>query len=167
MLSDPPRVVVRRASEAVGGLLLDRFSESVRTTRPPFAAVPFDRIRNADAEPQNWVTYSGSLYGRRYSLLSQIKPDNVADLETAWIWPSASTGRFEATPIVSDGVVYTVQAPNDVVALDAITGQLLWSLPYQPIAAARATGGGGRPNRGLAILNGTLYLGTLDATSGD
>jgi alcohol dehydrogenase (cytochrome c) len=162
-LSDPPQVVVRRTSDAAGRVLLDRFAESVRTNRPPFARVSFDRIRNAEAEPQNWLTYSGTLSGRRYSLLSQIKPDNVADLETAWIWPSTSTGRFEATPIVSEGVLYTVQAPNDVVALDAITGQVLWSLPYQPMAAARATAGGGSPNRGLAILNGTLYLGTLDA----
>ena len=123
----------------------------------------FDRILNSEREPQNWLTYSGSLQGGRHRSLKALTPENVSQLDLAWLWTSQSTGRFEATPLVIDGVLYTVQAPNDVVALDAISGEVLWTFKYTPAAAARATGGGGRPNRGLATLGDRLFLGTLDA----
>jgi alcohol dehydrogenase (cytochrome c) len=125
--------------------------------------VTFDRIRHAGREPQNWLTFSGTLGGHRFSQLTQITPSNVAELELAWIWASQSTGRFEATPVVAEGVLYTVRAPNDVVALDALTGAILWTHAYTPAPEIRATGGGGRPNRGVAILGDRLFLGTLDA----
>lgn len=131
---------------------------------PKSRGVTFDRIMRADEEPHNWLTYSRTLNGARHTPLTQITTTNVKDLELAWIWQqSQEGGRFEATPLVVDGVMYTVQAPNDVVALDAATGRVLWTHPYTPDPRARASGGGGRPNRGLAILGGTLFLGTLDA----
>ena len=159
----PSRFTVERAPASAGRLVLDRLAERMRTTRPPFTAVTFDRILHSDREPQNWLTYSGTLLGGRYSRLTDLTPENVGDLELAWIWPSQSTGRFEATPLVADGVLYTVQAPNDVVALDAISGEVLWTFKYSPVPGVRATAGGGRPNRGLAMLGGQLFLGTLDA----
>src|SRR3984885_6980500 len=85
------------------------------------AQVTFDRILNANKEPQNWLTYSGTLLGQRHSLLTQITPENVKNLEQQWVWQARSLEKFEATPLVVDGVLYTVQAPNDVVALDAAT----------------------------------------------
>ena len=51
--------------------------------------------------------------------------------------------------------------PNDVYALDAVTGRIFWTLTYTPAPEARACCG--RVNRGLAILGDTLYMGTLDA----
>jgi alcohol dehydrogenase (cytochrome c) len=107
------------------------------------------------------LTYSGNVNGQRYSLLNQITPGNVDNLELQWIWQAKSLEKFEATPLVVDGVLYTVQAPNDVVALDAATGRIFWTSPYTPSADARVCCG--RVNRGLAILGDTLYLGTLDA----
>jgi alcohol dehydrogenase (cytochrome c) len=101
--------------------------------------------------------------GQRFSPLTQITPGDVKNLELAWIWQAQSQARFEATALVVDGVLYTVQAPNDVVALNAATGRVLWTYSYKPVPRARASGGGGQPNRGLAILGGTLFLGTLDA----
>jgi len=44
------------------------------------AQVTFDRILHADKEPQNWLTYSGTTLGQRYSPLKQITPDNVKNL---------------------------------------------------------------------------------------
>ena len=43
--------------------------------------VPFERILNANKEPQNWLTYGGTLFNQRYSLLDQITIDNVKNLE--------------------------------------------------------------------------------------
>ena len=159
----PPQFTVKRVADRAGQLVLARLGERVRLTRPAFAPVTIDRLVGADREPGNWLTYSGNLLGHRHSRLTQITPANVAGLELAWIWSSQSTGQFEATPLVAAGVLYTVQAPNDVVALDAGTGAVIWTHRYAPAAGARATGGGGRPNRGLAILGDTLFLGTLDA----
>jgi alcohol dehydrogenase (cytochrome c) len=62
---------------------------------------------------------------------------------------------------VVDGVLYTVEAPNNVVALDAATGRPFWTFNYTPLPEARACCG--RVNRGVAILGDTLYLGTIDA----
>jgi alcohol dehydrogenase (cytochrome c) len=60
-----------------------------------------------------------------------------------------------------DGVMYTVQAPNDIVALDAATGRIFWIYSYSPAPQARLCCG--RVNRGLAILGDTLFMGTIDA----
>jgi len=125
------------------------------------AQVSFDRILHADREPQNWLTYSGTFAGQRYSLLNQITTANAANLELQWVFQARSLEKFEATPLVVDGIMYTVQAPNDVVALDAATGRVFWTWSYNPSQDARVCCG--RVNRGLAILGDTLYMATIDA----
>ena len=127
-----------------------------------FAAdVTFDRILRAQQEPQNWLTYSGSTLSHRYSPLSQVAPDNVKNLEQQWAFQARSLEKFEATPLVVDGIMYTVQAPNDVVALDAVTGRIFWIYAYRPSPSARPCCG--RVNRVLAILGDTLFMATIDA----
>ena len=92
------------------------------------AQVSFDRILKADREPQNWLTYSGALDGQRYSKLTQITPANAKNLELKWVLqtrtPAEPNSKYEATPLVVDGVMYTVQPPNVVVALDAASGRI-------------------------------------------
>jgi alcohol dehydrogenase (cytochrome c) len=123
--------------------------------------VTFDRILHADKEPQNWLSYSGTPFNQRYSQLTQITPANVKNLQLQWIWQARSLEKFETTALVVNGVLYTVQAPNDVVALDAETGRPYWTFTYSPAPDARTCCG--RVNRGLAILGDTLYMGTIDA----
>jgi alcohol dehydrogenase (cytochrome c) len=126
--------------------------------------VTFDRLLRAGSEPQNWLTYSGSLFSQRYSPLTQITPANVKNLELQWVFqtrgPAEPTEKFEATPLVVDGVMYTVLAPNHVVALDASNGRLFWM--YSPRLSPLARVCCGRVNRGLAILGDTLFMGTID-----
>jgi alcohol dehydrogenase (cytochrome c) len=128
------------------------------------AQVTFDRILHADKEPQNWLTYSGTLMGQRYSPLTQITPANVKNLELQWVFqtrgPAEPVEKFEATPLVVDGIMYTVMAPDHVVALDAVTGRIFWL--YSPKLSPLARVCCGRVNRGLAILGDTLFLGTID-----
>lgn len=123
--------------------------------------VSFDRILHAQDEPQNWLTYSGTTFGQRHSPLTEITPENVDKLELQWVFQARSLEKFEATPLVINGVLYTVQAPNDVVALDAATGRIFWTYLYTPSPKARTCCG--RVNRGLAILGDTLFMGTIDA----
>jgi len=126
------------------------------------AQVTYDRIlAGVDKEPHNWLSYSGTPKNQRFSPLTQITTANVKNLQQAWIWQARSLEKFQATPIVVDGVMYTVEAPNNVVALDAATGRPFWQFNYTPAPEARACCG--RVNRGVAILGNTLYLGTLDA----
>ncbi|HEV3332865.1 MAG TPA: PQQ-binding-like beta-propeller repeat protein [Bryobacteraceae bacterium] len=125
------------------------------------AQVSFDRVLNANKEPNNWLTYSGTTLSQRHSLLNQITPANVKDLELRWVYQVKSLEKFEATPLVVDGVMYTVQPPNDVMALDAATGRVYWIYSYTPSKDARPCCG--RVNRGLAILGDTLFMGTIDA----
>jgi len=128
---------------------------------PLQAQVTFDRILNAEREPQNWLSYSATMSNQRYSRLDQINTGTVKGLELQWVWQARSLEKFEATALVVDGVLYTVQAPNDVVALDAATGRVFWTYHYEPSPDARPCCG--RVNRGLAILGDTLYMGTIDA----
>jgi alcohol dehydrogenase (cytochrome c) len=125
------------------------------------AQVTFERILNAEREPQNWLSYSGTVDNQRYSLLEQINARTVDELELQWVWQARSLEKFEATALVVDGILYTVQAPNDVVALDAATGRVFWTYHHEPAPEARTCCG--RVNRGLAILGDTLYMGTVDA----
>jgi alcohol dehydrogenase (cytochrome c) len=127
---------------------------------PLQAQVSFDRLLRADSEPQNWLTYSGTFKGHRYSQLRQITPENVRNLEPKWVFQARSLEKFEATPLVVDGVLYTVQPPNDIVALDAVTGRVYWVYAYRPSPQARLCCG--RVNRGVAILGDSLFMGTID-----
>ena len=154
--SAPRRFTARRVPEVADAVT----AMADRARRAP--AVSFERILHAAKEPHNWLTYSGTLPGHRYSPLVQITPVNVKNLELAWIWQSQATpGGHQSTPLVVDGILYTVEAPNNVVALDAATGRVLWRLGYTPAPTARVAGH--IANRGLAILGGTLFMGTMDA----
>jgi alcohol dehydrogenase (cytochrome c) len=125
------------------------------------AQISFDRLLHASDTPQDWLNYSGGFLSQRYSPLDQVTPGNIKNLEQKWIFQARSLEKFEATPLVVDGVMYTVQAPNDIVALDAATGRIFWIYSYSPAPQARLCCG--RVNRGLAILGDTLFMGTIDA----
>jgi alcohol dehydrogenase (cytochrome c) len=125
------------------------------------AQVTFDRLLHADREPQNWLTYNGGVSAQRYSPLTQINAGNVKNLELQWIYQARSLEKYEATALVVDGILYTVQAPNDIIAMDAATGRIFWTYSYTPGPKARPCCG--RINRGVAILGDTLFMGTIDA----
>jgi alcohol dehydrogenase (cytochrome c) len=127
----------------------------------PAPNLSFERIRQASKEPQNWLTYSGSLSGQRHSLLTEIQPGNARDLELKWVFQSRSLDRHQVTPLVVDGTMYTIQSPNDVVALNAATGKQIWIYSYSPDPAARNCCG--RFSRGVAISGDTVFLASFDA----
>jgi alcohol dehydrogenase (cytochrome c) len=124
--------------------------------------VPFSRLVAADRDSANWLTYSGTYAAQRYSRLAQVNTRNVASLRAAWVFQSSGAGGMEVTPIVADGVMYVTEAPSTVVALDARTGRELWR--FDPGVGAQ-TGyiGGARTNRGVAVLDSSVFVATLDA----
>ena len=128
------------------------------------AQVSFDRLVRASQEPHNWLSYSGGYFSQRHSELTQITPANVKNLESAWIYQLNSreptSTRFEVTPLVVDGIMYIVQPPNDIIALDAVTGRPFWMYAHNPTPQARPCCG--RLNRGVAIHQDRLFMGTID-----
>jgi len=126
-----------------------------------FAQVPYARLLAAHEEPQSWLTYSGSYSSERFSGLDQINVGNVGDLQVEWAYQTSS-GLVETTPIVADGVMYLTEPPSTVAALDARTGRRLWRwVPTIPSGTLNI--GFPRVNRGVAILDDMVYVGTLDA----
>src|SRR5437762_13037307 len=73
----------------------------------------------------NWLTYNGDYSGRRYSSLSQINTNNIAQLRAEWVFHSANSDRLEVTPVVVNGIMFATAA-NDTYALDARTGRTIW-----------------------------------------
>jgi alcohol dehydrogenase (cytochrome c) len=124
------------------------------------AQVSSNRLLESDREPGNWLHYSGSYNGQRYSPLDKITPQNVKNLEQKWVFQARSLEKFETTPLVVDGIMYLTEAPNHAYALDAKTGRVFWDYEYQASHDARVCCGS--VNRGLAILGNTLFMGTID-----
>ena len=123
--------------------------------------VTFERILNAESEPDNWLTYSGGYDSQRHTTLDQIDLGNVDELELKWVFQAQSLQVFETSPLVVDGIMYLTEAPNTVVALDAKRGRVFWRYEYTPSNLSRPCCG--RVNRGLGILGQTLFMATIDA----
>jgi quinoprotein glucose dehydrogenase len=85
-----------------------------------------------------WPTYGGDKGSTKYSPLDQITADNFGDLEIAWKWDSIDADvlamdgvrvrpeKFESTPLMVDGVLYTSTSFSQVAAIDAGTGETIW-----------------------------------------
>lgn len=127
---------------------------------PLAAQVSYERLLQAEEEPENWLTYAGGYDSRHFSMLDQITSANVAKLELKWVYQAKAADKFEATPLVVDGAMYLVSPPNDVVALGANSGRPFWT--YQHSLPQRTSTCCGRVNRGLAMLGHMLYMGTID-----
>ena len=80
-----------------------------------------------------WPTYGGNLSNDRYSPLDQVTAENFSDMEVAWQFSTDSFGptpesNFQSTPLMINGVLYTTAGTRRaVVALDAATGEILWT----------------------------------------
>jgi glucose dehydrogenase len=111
-------------------------------------------------QPGDWRTYNGSVSGNRYSPLAHISTANASSLRLKWIFPLSYFG-LETTPIAADGELY-VTGPNEVYALDALTGGPLWhySRPATPGLVGDAKLG---TNRGVAILRDKVFFVTDNA----
>ncbi len=143
------------------GCLLSLVIGGLCVSGPLAAQVSYDRILSAADEPQNWLTYNGDYSSQRYSGLDQITSDNVDDLELQWMLQDQTFGAWQSNPIVVDGIMYITERPNDVMAVDAVTGAVFWLYRHTPSEDASVCCGAN--NRGVAILGDKVFMGTLDA----
>ena len=128
---------------------------------PASAQLTYERILNADDEPENWLTYNGGYSSQRYSELEQIDRGNVDELELQWILQNQVFGAWQSSPIVDDGIMYVTQRPNDIMAVDAVTGRVFWV--YEHTNAENVAVCCGANNRGVAVVDDKVFMGTLDA----
>src|SRR6201997_240831 len=116
---------------------------------------------------KDWVTNGGNLTNQRYSTLNQIDTTNVRQLNGAWRIRLKRSGfgtkySAEATPLVKDGIMYMVTGNDDVFALNAKTGEILWQR-WSWIDRMKLKACCGWLSRGLAMGEGMLFVGQLDA----
>lgn len=123
--------------------------------------VSAEQVLAAGTKTDEWLTFSGSLDGRRHSALTELTPQNVSQLQLRWVHQFDGRGpKVEATPLVVNGVIFTTEPPSSVVALDAKSGNVIWS--YSRKLPTDLPDCCGRVNRGLAILGSSLFWETLD-----
>lgn len=133
---------------------------NVETIIAPLATDTSRKITWGPPQPGDWLTYNGNYSGNRYIPLKQITTTNVSSLKLKWVFPISYFG-LEVTPLVSAGVMY-VTGPNQVFALDALTGNPLWhySRPQSVGMVGDARLG---TNRGVAILRDKVFFVTDNA----
>ena len=128
---------------------------------PVCAQISYERILQAEDEPESWLTYNGGYMSQRYSRLTQIGQENVGDLELRWLLQNQVFGAWQSSPIVADGVMYVTERPNSIMALDPITGRVFWKYVHTPAENSLVCCGAN--NRGVAVLDDRVFMGTLDA----
>jgi quinoprotein glucose dehydrogenase len=139
-------------------------------------------LAQSGAKNGEWRTYGADLGNTHYSPLDQINASNFNKLEVAWHFSTESLGprpefQFEGTPLMANGIVYsTAGTRRAVVALDAATGELLWThseregtrganAPRQLSGRGLAYWTDGREERILYVTPGYRLL-ALDAKTG-
>jgi quinohemoprotein ethanol dehydrogenase len=123
--------------------------------------------QTANPQKQDWPFYGNDPGGMRFVDTDQINPANVSGLQPAWIFHTgvmSNNTSFESQPIVVDGVLYVTSPHGHVFALDAVNGSLKWTFnPDMPPLSELAICCG-QTNRGVAVGNGKVFVGQLDAT---
>ncbi|MGI9247546.1 MAG: PQQ-dependent dehydrogenase, methanol/ethanol family [Woeseiaceae bacterium] len=126
------------------------------------AAVDAERLLAANDEPENWMSHGRTYDEQRFSPLQQVTTENVGQLGLAWSYDLATNRGIEATSIVVDGVMYTTGSWSIVHALDARTGEHLWT--YDPdVPREKALHSCcDIVNRGVAVWDGQVFVGAYD-----
>src|SRR6266850_7168115 len=145
----------------VATVMLAMGSLAVSAQQAEAPQVTFQNLRDGLKDPTRWAIYGGDYGSQRHSPLTQITPQNVQRLTAQWAFQTETLGKFEATPIVVDGVIYITGPLDTGWAIDARTGRQIWryrrELPRDLIACC------GLVNRGFGVLGDRLYKTTLDA----
>jgi quinohemoprotein ethanol dehydrogenase len=139
-------------------------SEKPENARPPasLGKVDENRLLHADDDPSDWMSYGRTYNEQRFSPLRQVNDKNVGQLALAWSRDLDTHRGQESTPLVIDGVMYFTTAWSKVFAVNAATGEKLWSFdpkvpPEWAINACCDV-----VNRGVAVWQGKVFVATLD-----
>ena len=131
------------------------------TKAAPASAVSQDQLSGAASDEANFLHTNGNYDQTRYYPGKQINTSNVAKLHPAWIFQTEVKESLETTPIVVNGVMYVTTSFNHVYAINAKTGEQYWHYKHKmgPITTYCC----GPNNRGVAVYNDKVYMGTLNS----
>ncbi len=144
--------------KAIAGFLREMNADTILPTIT--ASDPARNLTWGPPQSGDWLTYNGNESGNRYSPLKEINTANVSSLKLKWIFPISYFG-LEVTPLAADGVLY-VTGPNQVFALDALTGNPIWHYA-RPATAGLVGDARLGTNRGVALLGGKVFFVTDNA----
>jgi alcohol dehydrogenase (cytochrome c) len=152
--------MMRRSVRAalVAGAALAALAVSAQPQNRAYSVVTDARLESP--EPRNWLMYLREYNSWSYSPLSRINTRNVANLVPVWTMSTGTAEGHQAPPIVNDGVMFVTTPFNQVLAIDAATGDLLWRYRHTIPPDIRM----GHPtNRGVALYGDKVYTATSDA----
>jgi alcohol dehydrogenase (cytochrome c) len=140
---------------------------SMQAKLPPWPAKPNPAAKLApvtdtllqEPAPGDWLSWRRTLDGHGFSPLSQISKANVGGLHLVWSY-NLSPGPNAATPLVHDGVIYVYSYRDQVDALNAATGEVLWTYKREQPASLSTLPM--RVKRNMALYGDLLYFGTGD-----
>jgi alcohol dehydrogenase (cytochrome c) len=89
-----------------------------------YKPVTLERLKRPD--DGDWLMVRRTYDGWGYSPADKITPANVTRLQPVWSFSTGVTNGHEAPPIVNNGVMFVATPGNQVIAIDAVTGGLLW-----------------------------------------
>jgi len=104
----------------------------------------------------SWPGYHGDYSGQRHSILTQVTPKSVQNLGLAWAFQTNQSAQIKSSPLVVDGVIY-LTVPENVWAVDARSGHLIWHYSYPPSKGQHIG------NRGVGMYKGYLFFMNPDA----
>ena len=118
-------------------------------------------LNRAAGDSGNFLHTNGNYEQTRFYPSSQINKNNVSKLKVAWIFQTEIVESMETTPIIVNDVMYVTTSFNHVYALNAGTGKEIWHYKHKmgPITTYCC----GPNNRGVAVYDNMVYMGTLDA----
>ncbi len=128
---------------------------------PKAISVSQAQLDAADRDSANFLHSNMNYAQTRYYPASQINRGNVAKLRPAFTFQTEVLESMQTAPIVIDGIMYLTTSYNHVYAIDAVTGKAFWHYKHKqgPVMTYCC----GPNNRGVAILGGRVFMGTLDA----
>ena len=138
-----------------------------RTANQPLPTQVQGSVQDLMKDDRQWPMAAKNYANTRYSSLDQINASNVGRLKLAWSFSVGPARGQEAAPLAVNGTVFVVAPydgphPNQVFALDAVTGDLKWSYAPKPNIAAKGVACCDVVSRGLAYDKGKIFLNTLD-----
>lgn len=144
------------AQEIIGGA-------GIKAVPMPDTLIPVTQkmLDGAPKDGKNWLHSNGDYAQTRFYPAKEINTKNVTRLRPTFVFQTEVLESMETAPIVVNGIMFLTTSYNHVYAIDAATGQLFWHYKHKmgPITTFCC----GPNNRGVAVADGTLYMGTLDA----
>ena len=129
------------------------------------AQIPYSRLLKARSEPGSWLTYSGAYDGWRYSPLEQVNAGNVARASPRLGLPGQGDRALPGAPARRRRrhVHHRAARAGHGPGREDRGGRSGAGTP--PCRRTCAPSASARGNRGVALLDDTVYVGTLDALS--